>query len=388
MLQVASLKFATRNAHSAVRFPTKTLSKSVASLWYTTSATTPIDLEYYSNSTTDNKTAGAVVILHELFGGSRDWQIRTTQYAKALQRPVYALDLRNHGASKHERPMTYNAMAADVIHFIRKHSLTDVALVGHSMGGKVAMTVALNPSLPASTLSKLIVVDIAPASGKFPEPFPRYVEAMKKIEAANITTKAEARKMWREFARVQNRHVWCFLNAGIIFEKEASRFAHSPEILGESLEELESFPFAPQDAKLRWEGETLFIKGAKSNYLNPDTIPIAEKFFPAMKVQELEGAGHRAPFQKPTEFAVLLTEFIKPGSSAEFLVEASKASAKASRKASRKAAALEASPEALPTPSPEASPKASPEASPEVTAQAPPASVEAPAQAPAALVEA
>ncbi|KAJ7682091.1 Alpha/Beta hydrolase protein [Mycena polygramma] len=292
----ASFKFATRNARFPLKFPTKTLSKTVASSLYTTSATTPIDLQYYSNFTTDNKTSGAVVILHELFGGSRDWQIRSTQYAKTLQRPVYALDLRNHGASKHERPMTYSAMAADVIHFIRKHSLTDVALVGHSMGGKVAMTVALDPSLPASTLSKLIVVDIAPSQGKFPEPFPRYVETMKKIEAANITSKAEARKMWREFALVRNRHVWRFLNAGIIFKKEASRFAHSPEILGESLEELESFPFTPEDARLKWEGETLFIKGAKSNYINPDTIPIAEKFFPAMKIQELEGAGHRGKF--------------------------------------------------------------------------------------------
>ncbi|KAJ6460738.1 alpha/beta-hydrolase [Mycena vitilis] len=283
----------------------------------------PIDLHYTSQIPSDNKTSGAIVILHGLFGSARNWGAHTRTFARNLQRPIYALDLRNHGHSKHARPMTYTAMAADVIHFIRQHSLSDVSLIGHSMfvptkclfspglspsrGGKVAMTVALESSLPGSTLSKLIVVDIAPARGKLSDEFMGYISAMKKIEAAQISTRKEALEILHEYEK--DPHVCAFLLTNLIQQTNASHFRIPVDIIGDSIEELGSFPFTPEEAQ--WQGETLFIKGSKSSYINRHNIPLAEKFFPAMKLENLD-TSHWVHSEKPHEFASLVEAFVPP----------------------------------------------------------------------------
>ncbi|KAJ7506598.1 Alpha/Beta hydrolase protein, partial [Mycena galericulata] len=246
-------------------------------------AKTPIDLHFTSHIPSDNKSSGAIVILHGLFGSSRNWGAHSRTFARKLKRPVYALDLRNHGASKHVKPMTYKAMAADVVHFIQKHSLSDVSLIGHSMGGKVAMTVALS-SLPASTLSKLIVVDIAPARGELSDEFKSYISAMKKIEAAKVSNRKEANQILQEYEK--NPDVRAFLLTNLIQHPNGSHFRIPVDLIGDSIGELGSFPFNPEETQ--WKGETLFIKGSKSKYINRHNIPLAEQFFPAMSVEELE----------------------------------------------------------------------------------------------------
>ncbi|KAJ7682104.1 alpha/beta-hydrolase [Mycena polygramma] len=292
-------------ATRSLRF-SNTLPKVFASPLHTTPIT-PIDLHYTSQIPSDNKTSGAIVILHGLFGSARNWGAHTRTFARNLQRPVYALDLRNHGASKHAQPMTYNAMAADVVHFIRQHSLSDVSLVGHSMGGKVAMTVALDASLPASTLSKLIVVDIAPARGKLSEEFTRHISAMKKIEAAKISSRKEALEILQEYEK--NPDVCAFLLTNLVLQPNASHFRIPVDIVGNSMEEIGSFPFAPEETQ--WEGETLFIKGSRSKFINRHNTPLAERFFPAMKLEQLD-TDHWVHSEKPHEFATLVQDFVQP----------------------------------------------------------------------------
>lgn len=85
--------------------------------------------------------------------------------AKGFGVPIYTLDMRNHGSSPHSDDMTYAQMADDVKSFLQEQQLSNVTLVGHSMGGKVVMALALDPSLPESTLSHLVSVDMSPAEG-------------------------------------------------------------------------------------------------------------------------------------------------------------------------------------------------------------------------------
>ncbi|KAJ7098637.1 alpha/beta-hydrolase [Mycena belliarum] len=268
--------------------------------------TAPIDLHFTSQlpSGSDNTTSGAVVILHGLFGSSRNWGAHSRTFSRSLNRPVYALDLRNHGASAHTRPMTYSAMAADVVHFIRKHSLSDVALIGHSMGGKVAMAVALDPALPTSALSKLVVVDIAPARGKLSDEFEGYLEAMTRIEAAKVSTLVEALKILLEYE--QNPDVCAFLLTNLIQKPNASHFRIPVGLIGDSIAELGSFPYAPHEAQ--WGGDALFIKGAKSKFINRHNLDTAEKFFPKMKLETLD-TDH---WGKPHEFTKLVEDFVQP----------------------------------------------------------------------------
>ncbi|KAF7302259.1 hypothetical protein MIND_00792900 [Mycena indigotica] len=274
------------------------------SRWSSTIA--PVELHSIAQIPSTNKNDGAIVILHGLFGSARNWGAHSKSLARSLNRPVYALDLRNHGNSGHAEPMSYSAMASDVIHFIQKHSLSDVCLIGHSMGGKAAMTVALEPTLPANTLSKLIVADIAPARGQLSAEFKSYIAAMQKIEAAKISSRKEALEILNEYET--DPDICAFLLTNLIPKADGtSRFRIPVNLIGDAIHEMGSFPFTPEEAQ--WAGETLFIKGAKSSYINRHNIPLAEKFFPNMKLETID-TGHWVHSERPREFLGLVEGFL------------------------------------------------------------------------------
>ncbi|KAG6808777.1 hypothetical protein H0H93_016497, partial [Arthromyces matolae] len=166
-------------------------------------APTPIDLSYdVYIPPSGNETGDALVILHGLFGSKRNFASLSKAFLRDLDRPVYTLDLRNHGSSKHATPMTYEAMAEDVRHFITRLKLNGVSLLGHSMGGKVAMTLALSPSPP--NLANLIVSDIAPTQSSLSPSFKVYLNSMARIQdpASNIRTREEANSALQEVEKV------------------------------------------------------------------------------------------------------------------------------------------------------------------------------------------
>ncbi|KAK7462740.1 hypothetical protein VKT23_007327 [Stygiomarasmius scandens] len=208
--------------------------------------------------------------------------------------------------------MTYTQMAADVLHFIQKKELREISLLGHSMGGKVAMSLALNPSLPPSTLSNLIVADIAPSRGKLSDEFLTYIQAMKKIEDMKLKTRKEATEVLREYEK--DASVVAFLLTNIIIPSGPTEYVHFRiplDILGDAIPEIGSFPYAPGETK--FEGNTLFIKGEKSNFINRHNIPAVEAFFPNMKMQTLD-AGHWVHGERPNEFKKLVLDFIRESS--------------------------------------------------------------------------
>ncbi|WFD02235.1 ribonuclease III [Malassezia obtusa] len=112
--------------------------------------------------------------------------------AKDFGVPIYTLDLRNHGSSPHADSMTYTDMAEDVQRFFEDRSLTDCALIGHSLGGKVAMAMALSPERPSDMLSHLVSVDMSPAEGPISKEFMQYAHAMRDIEKAGVKQRSEA----------------------------------------------------------------------------------------------------------------------------------------------------------------------------------------------------
>ncbi|KAL7279148.1 hypothetical protein ACG7TL_006988 [Trametes sanguinea] len=271
----------------------------------------PVELHFDKLVPPDgNETHNPLVILHGLFGTKRNWGSLSKAFLKELGRPVYALDLRNHGTSPHAAPHTYEAMAADVLNFCRAHSLTNISLLGHSMGGKVAMSVALDPELPSELLSHLIVADIAPARGALSDEFQSYIRGMKKIEESHVKTRQEADRLLREVEPDMMTRAFLLMNLEhpTAHHNHPLKFRIPVELLGEYIPELGSFPYLPGERT--WEGPTLFIKGEKSKYINKHNIDAAKAFFPNMVLETLD-AGHWVHSERPNEFKALVTNFIK-----------------------------------------------------------------------------
>jgi len=126
-----------------------------------------------------------ILILHGLFGSKRNWRSIARQLSEQSQ--VFTLDLRNHGESGHHDDMTYQAMADDVFQFISEHSLKDVSIVGHSMGGKVAMQMALqHPEI----IKRLVIIDIAPV--KYEHGFNDLIDSLRALPLEQISNRQDA----------------------------------------------------------------------------------------------------------------------------------------------------------------------------------------------------
>ncbi|KAF8150952.1 mitochondrial protein [Crassisporium funariophilum] len=290
-----------------------------------------VELSYTAHlPDTGKATERPLVILHGLFGSKRNW----SSLCKALQRdmphrPVYALDLRNHGSSPHATPMTYEAMASDVHRFIEDKQLKDVALLGHSMGGKVAMAFALSlrdSKARADMLSHLIVADIAPSIGSLSPEFIRYISAMQEIEALApgvIKTRTDADRKLQPYE--PDLSVRQFLLTNLKLPSHTRSASHQPSphnkasfivplnILSRSIESLGSFPYEynknDDSVPTTWDGPTLVVKGTKSAYINHKNSPALRAFFPNMRMEELD-TGHWVHAEKPTEFRKLVVDFL------------------------------------------------------------------------------
>ncbi|KAG2101129.1 alpha beta-hydrolase [Suillus cothurnatus] len=270
-------------------------------------AVSPVELAHDEHIPADgNRSHRPLLILHGFFGSKRNWQSLSKAFMRDLSRPVYTLDLRNHGSSPHVRPMTYSHMAADILSFCQKHSLRDISLMGHSMGGKVAMALALHPELPSNLLADLIVSDIAPVRAKVSRDTVQHIRAMEIIQAGNISTRKEADEIMSEHE--QDPSVRSFLLTNLEVNKATPvKFKIPVDILKEGRAEIESFPYAPGERS--WDGRTLIIKGKKSKYINRHNIPLIDQFFPQNQLKELD-TGHWVHAELPHEYRKLVINFI------------------------------------------------------------------------------
>ena len=237
-----------------------------------------------------------LIILHGFFASSRNWR----QIAQRLSARfhVYAPDMRNHGASPHHPLMDYPAMAADLLRFIDQRGLATASLLGHSMGGKVAMWLALtNPD----RINKLIVADIAPVSYK--HSFDSTVLALKALPLAEISNRKQAETLlsscipglgYRQFL-LQNLSLrdgkYCWRLDLDIFQRMAPNIAAFP-----SADHLEPFT-----------GKTLFIAGGDSNLVKPEDI---NSLFPDAAFSAVANAGHWLHVQQPGAFTALVEDFL------------------------------------------------------------------------------
>ncbi|KAL5504056.1 hypothetical protein ACEPAH_8129 [Sanghuangporus vaninii] len=273
------------------------------------SSVSPVDLAYDIHAINPDSSKGPLIIAHGLFGSKRNWNSLGKQLAKQLQRPVIPIDLRNFGDSPRSEVMDYSTQAADILHFCQKHSFKNVSLLGHSMGGKAAMALALNPDLPKDTLSHLIVADISPLRGRLSSEFRRYLEGMIKLEKeGNVTTKKEAFEALEEIEEDPLIRHFLLTNLDTTRLGKPVRFRIPLETIKKSLDDLGDFPYEPGEAS--WDGPTLFIKGSKSNYIKKNNLDKIKQFFPKMEMETLD-AAHWVHYERPKDFVHSVVQFIK-----------------------------------------------------------------------------
>jgi esterase len=240
-----------------------------------------------------------VLILHGLLGSARNW----TSIAKELAgtHRVFALDLRNHGRSPWAGTMSFDEMAGDVAAFIERHGLGAVTLIGHSLGGKVAMRLALTrPEL----IGRLVVVDVAPVA--YAHSFAPFVEAMLQVDLAAVTRRSDAELQLQ--GAVPDAVMRNFLLQNLVKTDAGFVWRVNLEALAANMAELLGFPTPASDAA--YVGPTLFIAGGRSKYVQPEHRPLIERLFPSAEHVVIPGAGHWLHAERPAEFLAHVRRFL------------------------------------------------------------------------------
>lgn len=246
-----------------------------------------------------------LVIMHGLLGAARNWMA----IAKRLgaDHEVHALDMRNHGRSPWIDGMSYRALAADVARYIEEHDLGAPTVVGHSMGGKAAMALALDrPDL----VDRLLVADIAPVEydrgGR--ASFLDYIDAMQALDLAPIQRRSEADRMLAPDIKEAGVRGFLLQNLIPTPEEDGFRWRCNLQGLADGMPDILDFP-APLLEKA-YEGPTLFLTGAQSNYVRKEHRPLIRQLFPAYIFASLKEAGHWLHADQPRPFMAAVRSFV------------------------------------------------------------------------------
>jgi esterase len=240
-----------------------------------------------------------VAILHGLFGAGRNW--RSIAQHLSTRHRVLAFDLRNHGASPWADGMSYAEMVEDLRASFRARSIDHAAVLGHSMGGKVAMLTAL---LHSGEVDRLVVVDIAPTAN--PPTLLPYIHAMRAIDLGGVTRRAEVDV--RLAGAVPDAAERAFLLQNLLIDHNGAHWRLNLAAIEREFPQILGFPDLPSGTT--YTGATLFVAGALSNYLRREHEPVIERLFPQARIVRIRGAGHWVHAEQPQAFLEAVAPFL------------------------------------------------------------------------------
>ena len=227
-----------------------------------------------------------LLIVHGLYGSARNWGV----IAKRLsdQHHVIAVDQRNHGDSPWFDTHSYIDMANDLI-MVAQHLGRPLNVVGHSMGGKAAMVMALmRPDL----VNRLLVADIAPIA--YGHDQSQYIQAMQAVNLTRVHKRSDAFEQLAE--TVEDTTLQSFFTQSL--DVAAKRWKLNLDVLGRDMHHILGFP----DIQGSFDGPALFLSGSESPYVKEDGKARAKHYFSNARFAKLKGAGHWLHAEKPREF--------------------------------------------------------------------------------------
>jgi pimeloyl-ACP methyl ester carboxylesterase len=241
-------------------------------------------------------TARPLLIVHGLFGSARNWGAIARRMAD--DRQVVAVDMRNHGDSFWADSHSYADLAADLAGVIAAEG-RPMDVVGHSMGGKAAMMLALTrPDL----VNRLVVADIAPVA--YDHSNLHLVQAMQALDLTGLTQRTEADR--RLQAAVPDPGTRAFLLQSLDLKAEPPRWRLNLGVLGEQMPAIVGWPAVSGS----YGGPALFLAGGLSDYVRPEHRAAIKALFPKAIMAKLPGAGHWLHAEKPREFEAALRAFL------------------------------------------------------------------------------
>jgi len=244
-----------------------------------------------------------LVVLHGLFGAQDNWRSQALVWAQ--DRHVITMDLRNHGMSPHDPLISYASMSEDVIESLDLLGLENVDLLGHSMGGKVAMQLALSHP---QRLRSLLVADIAPVV--YEPRHQRILAGLNSIDLARLKSRKHALDLLMGYepdARV------CQFLLKSLYKNEVGEFAlrYNLAAINENYQAISAAPTADTLARApAYTGPTLVLKGENSPYILPQHKPAFDALLPNSQLKIMADCGHWLHAEKPDLFCRLVTRFL------------------------------------------------------------------------------
>lgn len=235
-----------------------------------------------------------LLIAHGLFGSARNWGV----IAKRLsdERQVVAVDMRNHGQSPRQDTHSYPELAGDLAEVIDSIGGT-ADVVGHSMGGKASMILALEHG---DMVRRLVVADIAPVA--YAHTQQDNINKMKAVDLTRVTRRSEAEAQLAE--QGVDRMLQSFFTQSLDIAQQ--RWRLNLDGLTAEMDKIIGFP----DTQGSWDGPTLFLTGAESDYVLPEHRDLIRALFPKARFAKIPGAGHWLHAEKPREFELSVRAFL------------------------------------------------------------------------------
>ena len=230
-----------------------------------------------------------LLIAHGLFGSARNWGVLAKRLS--AERQVKVVDMRNHGASPWYDTQSYEDMAGDLAEVID----APVDLLGHSMGGKASMVLALQNPIK---INRLIVADIAPVTYSHTQMGP--IEAMQRVDLATVENRADAKEQLRGL----EPGVADFLLQSLDLKTKTWKL--NINVLAAEMNKITGFPKVSE----QFDGPTFFLSGANSDYVKSDYRADIKQLFPSAKFAKIPGAGHWLHAEKPREFEASVSAFL------------------------------------------------------------------------------
>lgn len=247
-----------------------------------------------------NKSQPAIVVAHGLFGSLDNLLAVGKRLEDGFQ--IHLLDMRNHGQSPHSDEMSYRSMAGDVLAYMDDRGLKSAALLGHSMGGKVMMQLALDYP---SRVTAMIVADISPV--RYPPHHNIILDGLLAIEAARPASRQEADTILAKFEPVLG--IRQFLLKNLERDDDRYRLRLNTDVICSAYDTLAAAP----EAEAPFTGPVLFIKGANSAYIQTKHKAAIDTLFPSAELRIMPDTTHWLHAEKPELFSNIVRRFLVNG---------------------------------------------------------------------------